>query len=124
MPWWIWLLLILFMLCMIGAGLAYALKCAYKILTNCTSFSTKVYSCFEKLQNGDDLLKKNSYPFFTRPISDAAQCVEEARIRVLKRQEKVGDSHRTVWQHWNNVSLRKEDIDNPIFKESKETKGN
>ena len=118
MPWWIWLLLVLFMLCMIGAGLAYALKCAYKILENYTSFSAKVYPCFEKLQKSDDSVKTNTDPFFTRPISDAALRVEDARIRVLKRCERRGELHKAVWQHWSNMSLRKEDIENPNFKES------
>ncbi|KXA18493.1 hypothetical protein [Gardnerella vaginalis] len=120
MPSWIWIPITLFSLSMIALGLFVIIKGALRIFTNVSNLSSSVIKCFDKLQSSENSVKKNTDPFFTRPISDAAQSVEDARVQVLKRRQQVGDLHRTVWQHWNDMSLRKEDIDNPNFTESKE----
>ena len=121
MPWWIWVIITLFMLCMIACGTVFAIRNAFRIFENSSSFLEKVSSCFERLQDNNDSLANDTSPLFTRPIKDAARRYEHTRIKVNDRHNRIRETHKSIWQNWNTKSLRQEDIDNPIFKESKES---
>ena len=111
MPWWIWPLIVVFMLCMIAIGSAFVVFNAIKLAKVAFGFSESVFSRFEKLNNSNEQNDQNpKEPLFTLPIKFAAERYERTRENVVKRHTKIRDAHRLIWQHWDEKSLREEDI--------------
>lgn len=109
MPWWIWLLITIFMLCMIAAGLTLVVLSAIRLAKTCCGFSQEVASRFDFL-NEDSDAEVCRDPLFTQPIAHAAHRYERTRTRVVERHERIREKHRLVWQHWQEKSLREEDV--------------
>lgn len=110
MPWWIWPLITLFMLCMIAAGVVVVVLSAIRLAKTCFSFTDTAASKFEALNDSNKSDNEPRDPLFTLPIRKAADRYEKTREKVLGRHKKIRENHRKIWQHWDEKSLREEDV--------------
>lgn len=111
MPWWIWLLITVFMLLMVALGVAIVVLSAIKIARVCFGISEDVSSRFERLHEPNKEDNENPRdPLFTLPIKDATNRYERTHTKVIDRHQKIRENHRSIWQHWDKKSLREEDI--------------
>ena len=72
MPWWIWLLLALFMLSMIVAGCIYVVLHGYHAFKDIAQVGSRAGERFAAMGDTLPVEQANSAPFFTRPLRDAA----------------------------------------------------
>ena len=72
MPWWIWLVLVLFMLTMLVGGGAYACIRGYHAFKDAIKVGGRMSKRFEVMSEPLPQPKENTSPFFTRPLEDAA----------------------------------------------------
>ena len=90
MPWWIWLVLVLFMLTMLVGGGAYACIRGY------------MSKRFEAMSEPLPQPKENTSPFFTRPLEDAANRYIDAHAEVVSRREEKRVRHARQWAQWKH----------------------
>ena len=92
MPWWIWLLLALFMLAMVVSGVVYACLHGYR--------------AFKDVAKGKPLPQnnENEAPFFTRPLKDAADRYADAHAGVIERHEAKRSRHAQQWAQWRHCN--------------------
>ncbi|ETY71563.1 hypothetical protein [Bifidobacterium moukalabense] len=104
MPWWIWLLLVLFMLAMIVAGCIYVVLHGYHAFKDIAQVGGRVGERFGAMQNTLPEEEANSAPFFTRPLQDAANRYVDAHAQVIKRREAKRERHAAQWGRWNHFN--------------------
>ena len=90
MPWWIWLLLALFMLSMIVAG--------------CIYVGSRAGERFAAMGDTLPVEQANSAPFFTRPLQDAADRYVDAHAQVIERREAKRERHAAQWRRWKHFN--------------------
>lgn len=110
MPWWVWLLITLFMLCMIVLGIFLVVVSLLRIVKNCSALSSKISSKFEHLNTCENSVEVNRDPLFTRPLKDAAELHEKTLKFVIARKNLKREKHKAVWERWSKKSLREEDL--------------
>ncbi len=110
MPWWIWLVITVFMLCMIAAGVAVVVLSAIRLAKTCFSFANVATSKFEALNDSNKISSEPKDPLFTLPIKVASERYEYTRTKVVERHQKIRENHMKIWQHWDEKSLREEDV--------------
>lgn len=110
MPWWIWLVITVFMLCMISAGIVVVVLSAIKLAKTFFNFTDSAASKFEDLNESNENDDEPKDPLFTLPIQKAAERYEKTREKVLEHHQKIRENHHKIWQHWDEKSLREEDI--------------
>ena len=92
MPWWIWPLITLFMLCMIAAGVVVVVLSAIRLAKTCFSFTDTAASKFEALNDSNKSDNEPRDPLFTLPIRKAADRYEKTREKVLERHKKIRET--------------------------------
>lgn len=104
MPWWIWLLLALFMIAMIVAGVAYAIIHAMRGLRNVAPLGARFSELMNAMQDigsaDDDTT--DTVPSFAEPLTVTADRYAEAHARVIERQAATRERHVRQWVEWNN----------------------
>lgn len=109
MPWWIWLILAIFLVSMFLIGSVYAFIKLNKGLVVVSESADKISDIYDRFDTLDNKTVDDK-PLFTQPIAVAARRYEEAHKRVILRDERKKEIHKLVWQHWSNKSLREEDL--------------
>ena len=74
MPWWIWLILSLFMLAMIVAGIAYAALHGFRALNGIAEIGSRLGKPLSELADvpqGADAREPLAPPAFTQPLNSA-----------------------------------------------------
>lgn len=110
MPWWIWLVITMFMLCMIAAGIVVVVLSAMRLAKTCFSFTDSAASKFEALNETHENDDEPTDPLFTLPIQKSAERYERTREKVVEHHQHIREIHRAIWLHWDKKSLREEDI--------------
>ena len=93
MPWWIWLVLVLFMLTMLVGGGAYACIRGYHAFKDAIKVGGRMSKRFEAMSEPLPQPKENTSPFFTRPLEDAANRYIDAHAEVISRREEKRVRH-------------------------------
>ena len=96
MPWWVWLVLVLFMLVMIVSGIVYACLHGYHAFKD----MAKLGECAAKRIDA----KGKPLPFFTRPLQDAAERYTNAHAEVIERREANRNRHAQQWAQWRHFN--------------------
>ncbi|HCH21483.1 hypothetical protein [Bifidobacterium sp. UBA6881] len=105
MPWWIWLLLALFMLGMFIAGLVFAGMHGYRAIKGIMHVGRQATERFSDMGESPSQTEvKNEAPWFTRPLQDAADCYIDAHAQVIERQEAKRNRHRRQWANWKHFN--------------------
>ena len=97
MPWWIWLLLALFMLAMVVSGVVYAFKDVAKL-------GERTAKRIEAMGKPLPQNNENEAPFFTRPLKDAADRYADAHAGVIERHEAKRSRHAQQWAQWRHCN--------------------
>ena len=104
MPWWIWLLLALFMLSMIVAGCIYVVLHGYHVFKDIAQVGSRAGERFAPMGDTLPVERANSAPFFTRPLRDAADRYVDAHAQVIERREAKRERHAAQWRRWKHFN--------------------
>ena len=91
MPWWIWLILSLFMLAMIVAGIAYAALHGFRALNGIAEIGSRL---------GEPLAP----PAFTQPLNSAISRYDDAQVDVIRRRNAKRERHARAWARWSRFN--------------------
>ena len=91
MPWWIWLVLVLFMLTMLVGGGAYACIRGYHAFKDAIKVGGRMSKRFEAM----------SEPL-PQPLEDAANRYIDAHAEVVSRREEKRVRHARQWAQWKH----------------------
>ncbi|MBT1171989.1 hypothetical protein JS528_01160 [Bifidobacterium sp. MA2] len=105
MPWWIWLLLVLFMIAMIVIGGIYAVRRAIAALGVVSDTGAQVGERLARMGEPYESGTGEEPPVFTQPLKTAAERYEQAHIGVILRKEAKRGRHVEAWRRWRNGVL-------------------
>ncbi|MBT1181213.1 hypothetical protein JS531_04345 [Bifidobacterium sp. CP2] len=103
MPWWIWLLLTLFMIAMIVLGLVYAFRRAVAALHTVSETGSAIGERFAAMSDIDETEDEAEAPIFTLPLREAAARYERAHTAVIERRQAKRERHVRAWKRWRNA---------------------
>lgn len=92
MPWWIWLLLALFMLAMVVSGVVYACLHGYRAFKDVAKLGERTAKRIEAMGKPLPQNNENEAPFFTRPLrmlQIVMRMPMPESLRGMKRSEAV-----------------------------------
>ena len=95
MPWWIWLLLALFMVAMLVAGVVYAAVHGMRGLRI-------VGEVGEQIGDRNQEADRQSPPVFTEPLRAASERYPQAQAAVVARRQAKRERHARQWADWNS----------------------
>lgn len=104
MPWWIWLILALFMLAMIIAGLAYAALHGLHALKGMTDIGVRLGERVAAMGEPSETNDSTEAPLFTQPLSVAQDRYAEAHADVIRRKGTKRDRHARAWAKWKRFN--------------------
>lgn len=105
MPWWVWLLLVLFMIVMIVAGGAYAIRRAIAALHVASETGARIGERIARMGEPAETEPDDDAPIFTQPLRTAADRYEQAHVGVILRKEARRRRHVEAWKRWRNGVL-------------------
>ncbi len=101
MPWWVWLLLVVFMLVMLIAGVVYVgvhlLNGFKKVGKTGTQIGERVAAMAEPAS----VPVSDEPPLFTQPLSVASDRYAQAHEGVVRREEAKRARHVEAWARWS-----------------------
>lgn len=101
MPWWIWLILALFMIGMIVAGGIYAFIHGMRALQDVSEIGGRVSDLVNALGNTEEVQETTDpRPLYTQPITVAQERYRNAHADVISRKESKRDRHATIVAEW------------------------
>ncbi|MCH9275587.1 hypothetical protein JS533_004775 [Bifidobacterium amazonense] len=101
MPWWIWLLLTLFMLAMIAAGIIYAAIHGLRGLRAAGDVGARIGERLAAMQETESSDDEPHAPVFTEPLRTAADRYTQAQSEVAARRQATRDRHARTWARWD-----------------------
>ncbi|PLS24730.1 hypothetical protein BLI708_09860 [Bifidobacterium imperatoris] len=104
MPWWIWLVLALFMLAMIIAGLVYAGVHGMHALRDVSEIGGRLGEKFAEMSDTDDDHRVMTPVSFTQPLSAAQDRYADAHAEVIKRKAAKRERHIQAWNRWKRFN--------------------
>lgn len=100
MPWWVWLLLILFMLAMLIIGGIYAFTHGMSALRGVSDTAAQVGERVSLLGEQTGESNELEAPLFTQPLKVSLDRYERAQIDVAKRAQAKRTRHAMTWARW------------------------
>lgn len=100
MPWWIWLILALFMLAMLVVGVVYAAVHAVRASKVIGAVAADVNARIEEINAPQDEGSAPRRAIFTEPLAVAADRYTDAHVGVIERKERRRERHAAIWQRW------------------------
>lgn len=104
MPWWIWLILALFMLVMLVAGLVYAALRAFHGVQTLSHVAQRCGDRLAALGEPAPADTADTAPMFTRPLIDVARRYVDAHARVIERRTARRNRHAARWAQWSRFN--------------------
>lgn len=104
MPWWIWLVLALFMLAMIIAGLVYAGVHGMRALKDVSEIGGRVGEKIADMGQPDNVDNPMPPVSFTQPLSAAQDRYAEAHAEVIMRKAAKRERHVQAWNRWKRFN--------------------
>ena len=99
MPWWIWLILALFMLAMIVAGLIYAALHGLRALKDMSDIGGQLG---ERVPGTS--ADTSEPPLFTQPLSVAQNRYAEAHADVIRSKAAKRERRTQAWARWKRFN--------------------
>lgn len=100
MPWWVWLLLALFMLAMIVMGGIYVFVHGMRALRVIGDTGARVSRPIEAMSRVAIEPEPAEPPLFTQPLTVAAERYERAHVKVIERRNTIRERHAQAWASW------------------------
>ena len=107
MPWWIWLMLALFMLTMIVIGCVFAVRRALAAMRTVRPTLDRFGRTMDRLADAGDPQDSRSEvfrPFFTQPLSVASDRYADQHARVIERGEAARERRMATWARWSHFN--------------------
>lgn len=104
MPWWIWLILVIFMLAMIIAGTAYAILHAIRAGKTAMQTGITVSEHMAALSQADSSQEDGHPASFTVPLNEVVRRYEDAQARRYERRAAKRDRHVRIWARWSHYN--------------------
>lgn len=105
MPWWIWIVLVVFMLVMLIVGLAYV---ALRLWRGFQTVSGTGAALGERLaafgQASAPDARDDVPPSFTQPLSVASERYSDAHAGVVRRRSAKRIRHIETWSRWRRFN--------------------
>lgn len=99
MPWWIWVVLAVFMLAMLVAGVVYA---AWRGLCGLRTVGETGARLSEALAPlADEEPSAQPVPVFTEPLSQASERYTRTQADLIRRRQAKRERHARLWAQWN-----------------------
>ena len=99
MPWWIWLVLALFMVASIVVGAVYAFRRALAALDTVRPTMDRFDEAMDRLaQDGDSAQPQT--PLFVRPLDVAVERYSQTHARVIERSDERRRRRHATWARW------------------------
>ncbi|MCI1673434.1 hypothetical protein [Bifidobacterium tibiigranuli] len=103
MPWWIWLLLALFMLAMLLIGAAYVVVHGLRAFHVVADMGSTVSDKLSAAGEGEGP-EPDEPPLFTQPLRHAQERYAEAHADVVRRRMRAHDRHADQWAQWRQFN--------------------
>lgn len=105
MPWWVWLILALFMLSMIGIGIVYALIHGYRALKTIGGVGERIGRPLAAMSEAGDVSPEGPQPpLFTQPLDIALSRYRDAQAEKMRRQSQKRERHARQWAVWSKFN--------------------
>ena len=104
MPWWIWLILSLFMLAMIVAGIAYAALHGFRALNGIAEIGSRLGKPLSELADVPQGAEPLAPPAFTQPLNSAISRYDDAQVDVIRRRNAKRERHARAWARWSRFN--------------------
>lgn len=107
MPWWIWLILSLFMLAMIVAGIAYAALHGFRALNGIAEIGGRLGKPLSELADvpqDADAREPLAPPTFTQPLNSAISRYDDAQVDVIRHRNAKRERHARAWARWSRFN--------------------
>lgn len=104
MPWWVWLVLALFMLGMLIAGCMYAAVHGMRALRNVSETGAQISERLGRMSEHDSTVQAPQRPIFTEPLRVAAERYSDAHVQVIERRQQRVDRHARTWRRWSTFN--------------------
>lgn len=101
MPWWIWLLLVLFMIAMLVIGVTYVVMHALAALRSVGQTGARCGERFAALDHQDEA-EPPVDPSFTMPLQHTCERYVQAHAEVIARRQRKRDRHVQLWSAWRH----------------------
>lgn len=103
MPWWIWLVLALFMLAMIVIGCIYVFRHGVAALRTVSRTGEQVSDRLAAMGEPVEIPSGDEKPIFTQPLRIAAERYGNAHAEVVKRRQATRNRHVRAWKRWKDA---------------------
>lgn len=105
MPWWVWLVLALFMLAMFVAGVVYAVLHGIRAMKTVSPVGRQISERLDAMSHRDDPADAGEQrAIFTEPLRVAADRYADAHAVVVERRERRRDRYAQQWAHWSHFN--------------------
>lgn len=105
MPWWIWLILALFILAMFVAGVVYAIVHGIRAMKTVSPVGRQVSERLDAMARKDDSTDEGPQrAIFTEPLHVAADRYADAHAVVVERKERRQDRYAQQWAQWSHFN--------------------
>lgn len=104
MPWWVWLLLVLFMTAVLIAGVAYVCVHGYRAFKVAVALGGRISKRCEDMSKTSVRPQDDMTPFFARPLKDATDRYTDAQVDVIRHHELKRTRHARQWARWKNFN--------------------
>ncbi|NMM99721.1 hypothetical protein G1C96_0299 [Bifidobacterium sp. DSM 109958] len=100
MPWWVWLLCVVFMLAMIVAGLVIAARHGLRALHVIGDTGQRLAEPLGRMAEQRTEPTGPEDPSFAQPLRASVERYEIAHAAKLRRRAAVEDRHADAWRRW------------------------
>ncbi len=104
MPWWVWLILALFMLGMLIAGCVYAAVHGMRALHDVSKTGAQISERLGRMGEHDSTVQALQRPIFTEPLRVAAERYSDAHVEVIERRQRREERHVRTWSRWSTFN--------------------
>lgn len=109
MPWWIWLILVLFMVAMIVAGCVYVLQHGLRAMHVMSGTAAQIGERLARMGEPVEGTEPEA-PFFTQPLKVSLDRYEATRTRKAEREIAKRARHMEVWERWDWEKIKAPDF--------------
>ncbi|WP_158275731.1 hypothetical protein [Bifidobacterium catulorum] len=104
MPIWIWVILVVFLIAMTVAGLAYAIRHALSAWRTVADTGGRIAEVMSRLEATRQPSRKSEQPSFVQPLSMVAGRYADAHAEIIRHQERKRDRHVLIWKRWKSFN--------------------
>ncbi|MGO1346491.1 MAG: hypothetical protein ACTMHZ_05275 [Bifidobacterium psychraerophilum] len=104
MPWWIWLVITIFMFVMLGVGAWYAFSHALGAMKKVSVLGSEIGEKLAAMNASPSEESLPEPPSFTQPLLSASDRYAEAHARVIERKTNKRIKHMSRWEQWRHFN--------------------